>query len=308
MPTKGAATTVQFTVWDTANNVGKTGDVANLTLRRIVNTTAYTITGSPVEVDATNAPGVYAIALTAAENAGDLMGVVGKSSTAKVVVIPTFWANEEIWAESVRSLTDRTDFVLSTAGVAAVQSGLATSANQTTILNRLGAWTGTGVNTILGAFKALLSKVASAPSDIGGTFDPATDSTEAIRDAAYTGGAVSSVTAPVTVGTNNDKADYALSAAAVAAVQAGLATAAAVAALPTSSANAAAIAAYDLASLEAGAKTATTLGGMIAIIRAVAAGKFSLSGTTMTVYEVDGTTVLATFTVASDYSTRTAPA
>ena len=50
------------------------------------------------------------------------------------------------------------------------------------ILDRLGAWTGTGVNTVLGAFKALLSKDASAPSDIGGTFDPATDSLEALRD------------------------------------------------------------------------------------------------------------------------------
>lgn len=50
------------------------------------------------------------------------------------------------------------------------------------LLARLGAWTGSGVNTVLGAFKALLSKVASAPSDIGGTFDPAADSTEAIRD------------------------------------------------------------------------------------------------------------------------------
>jgi len=51
-----------------------------------------------------------------------------------------------------------------------------------TLIARLGAWTGTGVNTVLGAFKALLSKTASAPSDIGGTFDPATDSTEALRD------------------------------------------------------------------------------------------------------------------------------
>lgn len=54
--------------------------------------------------------------------------------------------------------------------------------NQATILNRIGAWTGTGVNTILGAFKAILSKIASMPSDIGGTGDPATDSIEAIRD------------------------------------------------------------------------------------------------------------------------------
>jgi len=58
-------------------------------------------------------------------------------------------------------------------------------ANETkldTVLARLGAWTGTGINTLLGAFRALLSKTATAPSDIGGTFDPANDSTEAIRD------------------------------------------------------------------------------------------------------------------------------
>lgn len=63
---------------------------------------------------------------------------------------------------------------------AANQSSMASSLS--TLTNRIGAWTGTGVNTILGAFKALLSKAASIPSDIGGTFDPATDSVEAIRD------------------------------------------------------------------------------------------------------------------------------
>jgi hypothetical protein len=67
-------------------------------------------------------------------------------------------------------------------GTGTTLTSLATAANQTTILARLGAWTGTGVNTILGAFKALLSKVASAPSDIGGTFTPTTDSTEAIQE------------------------------------------------------------------------------------------------------------------------------
>ncbi len=61
---------------------------------------------------------------------------------------------------------------------------------QDTILARLGAWAGTGVNTLLGAFKALLSKAATVPSDIGGTFDPATDSTEAIRDTAPMGTAM----------------------------------------------------------------------------------------------------------------------
>lgn len=67
--------------------------------------------------------------------------------------------------------------------VAAVKSDTGTtSTNVSTVLSRLGAITGTGVNTVLGFFKALLSKTASIPTDIGGTFDPATDSTEAIRD------------------------------------------------------------------------------------------------------------------------------
>ena len=55
-------------------------------------------------------------------------------------------------------------------------------ANVDTLLARLGAWTGTGTNTLLGAIKALASKVAAAVSDIGGTFSPADDSLEAIRD------------------------------------------------------------------------------------------------------------------------------
>jgi len=66
------------------------------------------------------------------------------------------------------------------AGMAATLATLAT--NMTTVLARFGSITGTGVNTLLGFFKALLSKTASAPSDIGGTFNPATDSTEALAD------------------------------------------------------------------------------------------------------------------------------
>ena len=69
--------------------------------------------------------------------------------------------------------------------VTEVQSGLATAANQTTILNRLGSWTGSGLNTILGAFRAIAGKAASlTPSDIssGTTFDNTADSLEAIRD------------------------------------------------------------------------------------------------------------------------------
>jgi hypothetical protein len=53
----------------------------------------------------------------------------------------------------------------------------------TTILDRLGAFTGSGVNNVLGFFKALFKKDAAVPNDIGGTFNPATDSTEALSEA-----------------------------------------------------------------------------------------------------------------------------
>ncbi len=58
----------------------------------------------------------------------------------------------------------------------------ATATDQTTVLDRLGAITGTGVNTVLGFFKAIAGKSATLPSDLGGTFSPTTDSLEAIRD------------------------------------------------------------------------------------------------------------------------------
>lgn len=67
-----------------------------------------------------------------------------------------------------------------------------------TLVNRVGAFTGTGVNTVLGFFKALMSKTASTPSDVGGTFDASTDSVEAIRDrgdAAWVTGAGTSAAA-----------------------------------------------------------------------------------------------------------------
>jgi hypothetical protein len=56
--------------------------------------------------------------------------------------------------------------------------------NLNVVLARLGAWT-TGHN-IMTALRALARSDASE-SDLGGTFDPATDSMQAIRDAVYTG-------------------------------------------------------------------------------------------------------------------------
>ncbi len=58
--------------------------------------------------------------------------------------------------------------------------------NVGTLLNRLGAWTGSGINTVLGAFRALVGKKAAlTPTDLTAdsvTFDNTTDSLEALRD------------------------------------------------------------------------------------------------------------------------------
>lgn len=50
------------------------------------------------------------------------------------------------------------------------------------VSNKLGAFTGSGINTVLGFLQALMRKDASAPSDLGGTYDPTTDSNEALAE------------------------------------------------------------------------------------------------------------------------------
>lgn len=64
----------------------------------------------------------------------------------------------------------------------------------TSILNRIGAFTGTGVNTVLGFFRALARTDATLPSDIGGTYDPSTDSLQSQQDGTETNVSVSSFT------------------------------------------------------------------------------------------------------------------
>lgn len=50
------------------------------------------------------------------------------------------------------------------------------------VLSRIGLFTGTGVNNILGFLRSLMRKDLAAPSDVGGAFDPAHDSLEAHTD------------------------------------------------------------------------------------------------------------------------------
>lgn len=84
-------------------------------------------------------------------------------------------ANLDTQLADIPNLSEFNDRTLATASYA-------TAANQTTILNRIGAFAGSGVNTILGFFQALTRSDATNPSDIGGAFTPTTDSLEAIAN------------------------------------------------------------------------------------------------------------------------------
>jgi hypothetical protein len=77
--------------------------------------------------------------------------------------------------------------------VLAKDSTVAKQATLTQITDRIGAFAGSGVNTVLGFLRAIMRKDAGidTPSDVGGTYTNTTDSIEAIRDrgdAAWTSG------------------------------------------------------------------------------------------------------------------------
>ena len=88
MATRGIAMTIAYVAWDTSANAGKTGDVANHTLRWIKDGTSTVPTNSPAEVDSVNAPGIYKIALTASEADCDIGILCGKSATSDVSIVP----------------------------------------------------------------------------------------------------------------------------------------------------------------------------------------------------------------------------
>lgn len=96
MPSRGQSVVLTYIAWDTSANVGKSGDVANHTLRWIKDGTSAVQTNSPSEIDATNAPGAYKLTLTTAECTCNTGTLVGKSSTANVSIIPVAIAFEQL--------------------------------------------------------------------------------------------------------------------------------------------------------------------------------------------------------------------
>ena len=94
MALKNTAITITYLAWDNTAKAGKTGDSANHTLKIILDGTAGTPTNAPAQVDATNCPGLYSLALTAGETNGNSVCIAGKSSTSGVVIVPTMFTTE----------------------------------------------------------------------------------------------------------------------------------------------------------------------------------------------------------------------
>jgi hypothetical protein len=91
MPIRAQALTMHYFATDADGP--KTGDVGNHALRIIEDGVIGSIAGSPAEVDATNAPGIYKVAITGAENTADVVTLCGKSSSSGVTISPSTWCN-----------------------------------------------------------------------------------------------------------------------------------------------------------------------------------------------------------------------
>ncbi len=98
---------------DASTGLPKTGDGANMVFYVSKDdgsvTAIASASGVPTEIDATNAKGLYKIALSQSETNADKLLFSGKSSTSNIVVVP-----------SVIYTVDKTGYSLSTGGIDAL--------------------------------------------------------------------------------------------------------------------------------------------------------------------------------------------
>lgn len=152
------------------------------------------ITAAKIATDAITAAKIAADAITEIQNglstlnAAGVRSAVGLASPNLDTQLDALPTAAEIRAEMDTSSTDLNTIITNLSAIAGfidteVASILAAVDTEiATLINRVGLFTGSGANTILGALQALARTNATLPSDIGGTYDPATDSLQAIRD------------------------------------------------------------------------------------------------------------------------------
>lgn len=173
--------------------------ILNTTIATLASQTSFTLEEGPADDDALNGCSVlvHDLASDVQIAIGYVTDYTGATRTVTLAADPGIFT---------MAAGDNASFFMP-ANVAAV-AGTAQTANDNgadinTLLDRVGAFTGTGVNNILGFLQAIMRSDVTTPSDVGGTYDDANDSLEAIRnrgDAAWTTGSGSGLT-PLASGT-----------------------------------------------------------------------------------------------------------
>lgn len=111
--------------------------------------------------------GTYAVATHSLQALASVLGITGQGDNLAEVIDNIYGDLQSV----VIQLTTIDDFV---------------DTEISTILSRLGSITGTGTNTVLGYFQSLMRNDVTISSDIGGTYDDALHSLQAIKTALNT--------------------------------------------------------------------------------------------------------------------------
>lgn len=165
MPFINTAVTVSLVCWDTVNNVGKTGDASNITLRGVRDGTLFTPSAPSItQVDSTNLPGVYKASLTASENNGTLLTLGGKSSSTGCVIIPVSWSNE-LTGDAYARLGAPSGASVS-ADIAAVKSDTGATLADTNEL-QTDLTNGGRLDLLVDAIKAKTDNLPASPAAVG---------------------------------------------------------------------------------------------------------------------------------------------
>ena len=165
MPFINTAVTVSLVCWDTVNNVGKTGDASNITLRGVRDGTLFTPSDPSItQVDSTNLPGVYKASLTASENNGTFLTLGGKSSSTGCVIIPVSWSNE-LTGDAFARLGAPAGASVS-ADIAAVKSDTGATLTDTNELQTDLA-NGGRLDLLIDAIKAKTDNLPASPAAVG---------------------------------------------------------------------------------------------------------------------------------------------
>lgn len=138
--------------------------------------------GTVTRQDSTNEPGLYYYTPADSEIATAVKNLTLTFSAAGALPVSV---EVEILAEDFRTAASTTADVAGAVRTelnAELNSITTTATNVSSLLARLGAWTGVGVDTVLGGFRALMRKNVTVPAAIGGTMDPATASLEALSE------------------------------------------------------------------------------------------------------------------------------